>query len=137
MMLELVILQDTRAILVDRVKSVVERRRAADDAELLQREPELVLVELTRMVLIKVAECVDNPVEVLGERHLELAKDARHACLLCGIRLGLHAVWAVRCLELLKLDDAGFLHVHRGKDGRELAQRHQIAQCRETVAKLG
>ena len=121
MMLELVILQDTRAILVNRVKGVVERRRAADDAELLQREPKLVLVELTRMVLIKVAECVDNPVEVLGERHLELAKDARHACLLSG---WLDAVWAVRCLELLKLDDAGSLHVHRRKDGCELAHGH-------------
>jgi hypothetical protein len=54
----------------------------SDDAELLQCAPELALVNLARLVLVKLTKRVHDPVQVLGECHLELPDDAGDARLL-------------------------------------------------------
>ena len=76
---QLLILKRAGAIVVERVEREVARRLVSDNAELLQREPELALVDPARLVLVKFAERVDDPVQILRERQLKLADDAGHA----------------------------------------------------------
>jgi hypothetical protein len=76
---QLLILERAGAIVVERVEREVARRLVSDNAELLQREPELALVDPARLVLVKFAERVDDPVQILRERQLKLADDAGHA----------------------------------------------------------
>jgi hypothetical protein len=82
MLVQLLVLERARAIAVERVEREVVVGLVSDDAELLQRAPKLALLNLARAILVKLAESVDDPVQVLGERHLELADDAGDARLL-------------------------------------------------------
>ena len=80
------VVEIARAILVDRVEDLIESSLVPRDAELLQPEPELALVNRARLVLVKLTERVDRPIEVLGDRHLELNKAVGNGCLVLRCR---------------------------------------------------